>query len=56
MPIRVKCSSLKEKNLILKAGRKLKGKVRISEEFTEKDRNARKHLAEFAQKQSKTIK
>jgi len=56
LPIRVKCSSLKEKNLILKAGRKLKGKVRISEEFTEKDRNARKHLAEFAQKQSKTIK
>ena len=56
LPVRVKFSNLKDKNTVLKSGRKLKGKVKISEEFTEKDRNARKHLADYAKKNSKSTK
>ena len=55
-PIRAKFSNLKDKNMVLKAGRKNKGKVKITEEFTERDKIARKHLAEFAKKQSKSVK
>ena len=54
--IRAKFSNLKDKNIVLQAGRKYKGKEKISEEFTETDKIARKHLAEFARKQSKTVK
>ena len=44
---------MKDRNLVLTAGRKLKGKIKISEEFTEKDREARKNLAGYALKNSK---
>ena len=55
-PVRAKFSNLKDKNIVLQAGRKYKGKEKISEEFTDVDKIARKHLAEFARKQSKTVK
>ena len=45
-----------DRNLVLSASRKIKGKVKISEEFTEKDKLARKHLVEFAKQSSKTAK
>ena len=54
--VSVKFSSLKEKNQVLQAGRKLTGKVKISEEFTENVKIARKNLAEFAKKNSKQTK
>ena len=55
--VSVKFSSLKEKNQVLLAGRKLTGgKVKISEEFTENVKIARKNLAEFAKKNSKQTK
>ena len=56
LPIRIKFSNLKDRNLVLSASRKIKGKVKISEEFTEKDKLARKHLVEFAKQSSKTAK
>jgi len=56
LPISVKFSSIKEKNQVLQAGRKLNGKVKISEEFTEQVKVARKKLADFAKKNSKQTK
>ena len=56
LPISVKFSNIKDKNQVLQAGRKLTGKVKISEEFTEMVKIARKNLAEFAKKNSKKIK
>ena len=53
LPIRVKFSNLKDRNIVLKAGRQLKGSVKISEEFTENVKIARKHLAAFARQQSR---
>ena len=54
--VSVKFSSLKDKNQVLLAGRKQSGKVKISEEFTEIVKTARKNLAEFAKKNSKKTK
>ena len=54
--VKAKFSNLKDKNIVLQAGRKYKGKEKILEEFIETDKIARKHLAEFARKQSKTVK
>ena len=56
LPVSVKFSSLKDKNRVLQAGRKQSGKVKISEEFTENVKSARKNLAEFAKKNSKKTK
>lgn len=56
LPISVKFSSLKDKNQVLQAGRKINGRVKISEEFTERMKAARKNLAEFAKKNSKKTK
>ena len=55
-PIRVKFSNLKDRNSVLKAGRQMKGSVKISEEFTERVKNGRNNLAAFARQQSKQIK
>ena len=55
-PIKVKFSNMKDRNLVLQAGRKYKGRVKILEEFTERDRISRKSLAEFAQEKSKKLK
>jgi len=55
-PIRVKFSNLKDRNAVLKAGRQMKGSVKISEEFTERVKNGRNNLAAFARQQSKQIK
>ena len=48
--------SLRDRNFVLQKGRKLKGKVKIFEEFTEKVKLARKNLSEFARNKSKETK
>ena len=52
-PIRVKFFSLKERNIVLQAGRQIRGIVKIGEVFTENVKNARNHLADFARQESK---
>jgi len=56
LPIRVKFGSLADRNLVLGAGRKLKGNVKISEEWTESTKNKRKHLIAFARQEAKLSK
>jgi len=55
-PIRIKFSNLKDRNIVLTAGRQSKTGVKISEEFTENVKNARKQLAAFARQKSRETK
>ena len=52
----MKFGSLADRNLVLGAGRKLKGNVKISEEWTESTKNKRKHLIAFARQEAKLSK
>ena len=54
--IQIKFANLKDRNLVLNAGRKSKGNVKIAEVFTEKVKNSRNHLAAFARQKSRQTK
>ena len=55
-PIQVKFGSIRDRNSVLRAGRQMKGKVKIMEDMTENMKKKRKHLADFARKAAKQTK
>ena len=55
-PIRVRFASIVDRNNVLRAGRQMKGRVKIVEDMTEKTRRKRKQLAAFARKEARRTK
>ena len=55
-PIRVRFASIVDRNSVLRAGRQIKGRVKVVEDMTEKMRKKRKQLAFFARKEARKTK